>query len=142
VMKHGSKHVNCFIRTLNVISEQQEALCYRRECIEQRIMFFNSRFFDRAPCTSVLLLEGKSRALIYLHIFKFLYLAIAHASYLTFKALSLTLNNLHSRRWDPNRRQCLAPNMREYLTCFPWRQNFNPEVNYAPTRISGGGECL
>jgi len=30
------------------ISKQQEAMCYRRECIEQRIIFFNSRFFDRA----------------------------------------------------------------------------------------------
>jgi hypothetical protein len=117
VLKYGSKSVNYFIRTLNGISEQQEALCYRGECIEQRIMFINSRFFDRAPSTSVLLLEGKSRALIYLHIFKFLYLAIAHASYLTFKALSLTLNNyLHSRWWVPNRRQCLATNMGEYLT--------------------------
>jgi len=27
------------------------------------------------------------------------------------------------------------------LRCFLWRQN-NPEVNYSPTRISGGGEVF
>jgi hypothetical protein len=85
--------VNCFVLTLNVISEQQIALYYRRECIEQRIMLFNSRFFVRAPCTSVLLSEGKSRALIYLHVFRFLYLATVNASYLTFKEVFLTLKN-------------------------------------------------
>ena len=82
MLKYGSNHVDCFIRTLNVISEQQEALCYRRKCREQRIMVLNARFFDRTPCTSVLLLEGKSRDLIYLHIFKSVYLAIVQASYL------------------------------------------------------------
>jgi len=51
-------------------------------------MFFNSRFFDGAPFTSVLLPEGKSRALIYLHIFKFAYLAIVHISHLILKRCS------------------------------------------------------
>jgi len=90
VMEYGSNHVNCFIRTLNGISEQQEALCYRRKCIEQRITFFNSRFFDRVPCTSVLLPEGKSRALfahIQFHIFSY------STHYLIFKEVFLTLNN-------------------------------------------------
>jgi hypothetical protein len=74
--------------TVNTKIEQHEVLCYRRECIEQRIIFFSSRFFDRAPCTSVLLPEGKPRALIYLHIFKFVYLTILHASYLILKRCS------------------------------------------------------
>jgi len=102
VLKYGSNQVSCFIRTLNVIGEQQEALCCRRKCIEQRITFFNSRFFDRVPCTSVLLPEGKSRALIYLHIFNFVYLAIIHANYLIFEEVFLTLNNyLHFKMASP-----------------------------------------
>jgi hypothetical protein len=28
-----------------------------------------------------------------------------------------------------------------YARCFLWRQNFNPEINYSPIRISRG-ECF
>ena len=63
---------------------------------------FQFTFFDRASCTSVLLPEVKSRALIYLHIFKFVYLAIVHANCLIFKEVFLTLNNyLHFKMASP-----------------------------------------
>jgi hypothetical protein len=69
MLKCGSNHLPYFIRALNDINEQQEVVCYGRECMDQCIIFFNSQVFDRALCTSVLLPEGKSRDLIYLHIF-------------------------------------------------------------------------
>jgi hypothetical protein len=41
--KPPDNHVNCLIQTLNVISEQQEAVFCRREFTEERIKFFSSR---------------------------------------------------------------------------------------------------
>ena len=43
--KSRDNQVNCFILTLNVISEQQEAVCCRKEFTVERITFFNSRVF-------------------------------------------------------------------------------------------------
>jgi len=41
-LKSHDNHMNCYIKTLNVISEQQEAVCCRREFTEERITFFSS----------------------------------------------------------------------------------------------------
>jgi len=65
----------------------------RRELTGERIIFFSSRVFYGAPCTSVFLPEGKSRTLIYLHIFTFILLATICDSYLFFPKVFLTLNN-------------------------------------------------
>jgi len=54
--------VTCFIQILKVICEQEEAVCCRTEFTEKRITFFSSQAFYGAPCTSVFLPEGKSRA--------------------------------------------------------------------------------
>ena len=46
-------------------------MCCRREATEKRIIFFSSRIFYGALCTSLFLPEGKTRALfpyIYVHI--------------------------------------------------------------------------
>jgi hypothetical protein len=52
--------------------------------------------------TSVLLPEGKSRALVYLHTFTFILLAIVYASYLCFQKVFLILNNyLHLKMVIP-----------------------------------------
>jgi len=80
VLKCRDKHVNCFIQTLNVISDGQEAVCFRREFTEGRIIFFSPQVFYRAPSTSVFPPEGKSRALIYLQTFMFIPLGIVYAS--------------------------------------------------------------
>jgi len=45
VLKSRGNHVTCFIQTLNLISEQQEAACYRRDFTEGYVIFFNSRVF-------------------------------------------------------------------------------------------------
>ena len=68
-------------------------MCFRREFTEERIIFFYFSSFYGAPCTSVFLREGKSRVLIYLHIFTFIELATVHASCLPFQKVFLTLNN-------------------------------------------------
>ena len=78
---------------MNIISEQQEAACCRREFKEECIIFFSSRVLSGTPCTSVYLPEGESRALIYLHTFTFIYFTIVYASYLSFQKLFLKLNN-------------------------------------------------
>ena len=68
-----------YIKLLHcIISEQQEAVCYRREFTEVCITLFSSRVFYGAPCSSVFLLGGKSRALIYLHTFMLIMLASIH----------------------------------------------------------------
>ena len=72
VLKSRGNHVNCFIKTLKVISEQQETVCCRREFTEERIIFFSFRVFYGAPRTSVFLPEGKNRVIIYLHTFTFI----------------------------------------------------------------------
>ena len=102
VLKSRGNHVICSIQTLKLISKQQEAAWCRREFTEERIIFFSSRVFYGAPCTSVFLSEGKSRALIYLHTFTFVMLATVHASYLSFQKVFLTLNNyLHLNMASP-----------------------------------------
>ena len=89
-------------------------MCCRKEFTEEHIIFFSSRVFYGAPCTSVFLPVGKSRALIYLHTFTFILLALVYASYLSFQKVFLTLIYISS--WPvPNMRQCLAPNMRHHL---------------------------
>ena len=88
-------------------------MCCRREFTEECIIFFSSRVFYGAPRASVFLTEDNSRALIYLHTFMLILLAIVYASYLSFQKVFLTLNNyLHLKK---ARRQCMAPNMRKYL---------------------------
>ena len=65
-------------------------------------IFQFSSFFYGAPRTSVFLPEGKNRALIYLHTFTFILLAIAYASYLSFQKVFVTLNNyLHLKMASP-----------------------------------------
>ena len=49
--------MTCFIQTLKVIFEQQEAKCYRREFIEERIIFFSSLVFFGALCTYIIWIE-------------------------------------------------------------------------------------
>jgi len=68
-------------------------VCFRREFTEKRITFLSSRVFYGAKCTSDFLPEVKSRALIYLHTFTLLLLAIVYASYLSLQKVFLTLNN-------------------------------------------------
>jgi hypothetical protein len=75
---------------------------YRRELTEERMIFFSSRVFYVAPCQSVFLPEGKSRALIYLHTFTFILLTTICASYLSIPKVFLTLNNyLHFNMVNP-----------------------------------------
>jgi len=93
VTKSLGNQVNFFLRTLNLISEQQAVVCCRRKFTEECNIFFSSRIFYGTPRTSVFLPEGKSRALVYLHIFTFILLAIVPASYLSFQKVFLTLNN-------------------------------------------------
>jgi len=102
VLKSRDNHVTSFIQTLKVICERHEAVCCRGEFTEEHIIFFSSRIFYGAPCTSVFLPEGKSRALIYLHTFTFVLLATICASYLSFQKMFLTLNNyLHLKVASP-----------------------------------------
>jgi hypothetical protein len=94
--------VNCFIQALNLISEQQEAVCCRRDFTEVSITFFSSRIFYVVPCSSVFLLEDKNKALIYLHTFTFIQVAIVYASYMSFQKVFLALNNyLHLKMASP-----------------------------------------
>ena len=51
-------------------------MCSRRDFTEGRIIFFSSGVFYGPPSTSVFLPEGKSGALIYLHTFTVISLAI------------------------------------------------------------------
>ena len=94
--------MNCFIQTWSIISEQQEAVCYRREFTEECVILFSYRVFYGAPCLSAFLLGGKSRALIYLHTFMFILLAIVYTSYLSFQKVCPTLNNyIHLKMASP-----------------------------------------
>jgi len=75
--------------------------------LEERVhreydIYFSSRIFYGAPCTSVFLPEGKSRASVYLHTFTFVLFATVHASYLPFQKVLLALNNyLHLKMAIP-----------------------------------------
>ena len=105
-------------------------LCVAGESSQKIVSYFSvSRVFYGAPRASVFLTEGKSRALICLHTFTFILLAIVYASYLSFQNVFLTLNNyLHLKR---ARRQCLAPNMRKI-----WKMNLWMEQQSAQLRFS------
>ena len=74
--------MTCFIQTLNLISEQQEAACYRREFTEGCAIFLFSSFLQVLR-TSVVLPEGKIRASVNLITFTFIQLAIVYVSYLS-----------------------------------------------------------
>jgi len=101
VLKSRDVHVTCFIQTFQLISEQWEAVCCRREFTEECIIFFSSRVFYGAPCTSVFYLKVETAA-VYLHMFTFINLTTVYASYLSCKKVFLTLDNyLHLKMASP-----------------------------------------
>jgi len=102
VLKSRGSRMTCFIQTLKVISDRQEAVYYRRQFTEEHVIFFSSRVFYGAARTSVFLPQGKSIALIYLHTSTSILLAAVYASYLSFQKVFLTLNNyLHLKMASP-----------------------------------------
>ena len=78
-------------------------LCVAGESSQESVSYFSVlEFFYGAPCTSVFLPEGKSRAVIYLLTFTFTPLATVHASYLYVQKAFLKLNNyLHLKMASP-----------------------------------------
>jgi hypothetical protein len=84
----------------------RKLMCYRREFTEVYHIFQSSSFFYGALSTSVFTPEGKYRALIYLHTFTFILLAIVYPSYLSFQKVFFALNNyLHLKMARYNTRQ-------------------------------------